>query len=47
MLAGLDQPAREQVWQDLTTTFAAYEGADGYVGPCELLVAGATNGADG
>jgi SAM-dependent methyltransferase len=46
MLSGLDQAAQEQVWEEIATAFKAYETADGWVGPCELLVAGATKGAD-
>ena len=43
MLAGLDDPARADAWAEITRRLTAYETADGFVGPCELLiVAGAS-----
>jgi SAM-dependent methyltransferase len=43
MLAGLDDDGKEAAWDEIATKLAAYEGPDGFVGPCELLVVGATN----
>lgn len=42
MLGGLDPDAREQVWADMETELKQFETADGFVGPCELVIAGAT-----
>ena len=40
MLAGLDQPGQEAVWDEIEARLAEFDGPDGFVGPCELLVAG-------
>jgi SAM-dependent methyltransferase len=42
MLSGLDEEARERVWRDISEALAAFQGTDGFAGPCELLVAAAT-----
>jgi hypothetical protein len=42
MLAGLEPAAREEVWAEITDRLRAFETADGFVGPCELLVASGT-----
>jgi len=42
MLGGLDPDAREQVWVDMETELRKFETADGFVGPCELVIAGAS-----
>lgn len=42
MLAGLDQPAREEAWEEIERELRRFEGPDGFEGPCELLVAAAT-----
>jgi hypothetical protein len=42
MLAGLDPEARDRVWRDITQALGAFEGRDGFVGPCELLVVAAS-----
>lgn len=42
MLAGLDDAARDQLWQEITEALAVYEADDGFAAPCELLVAAAT-----
>ena len=42
MLAGLDQAGREAAWQEVGEALAEFDGADGFIGPCELLV-GAAN----
>src|SRR3954451_10074271 len=39
MLAGLDVDAREAAWAEIAERLAQFEGPDGFVGPCELLVA--------
>ena len=39
MLAGLTPTQREQVWQDISTELARFEGPEGFQGPCELIVA--------
>jgi SAM-dependent methyltransferase len=44
MLSGLEESARQQVWQEIATAFKAYETAEGWVGPCELLVGAGTKG---
>lgn len=42
MMSGLDDAERAQVWADMETAMSAYEGADGFVGPCELHVGAGT-----
>lgn len=42
MLAGLDQPAREEAWDEIERELGRFEGPGGFEGPCELLVAAAT-----
>lgn len=39
MLAGLDEQEREAAWAEIETQLGEFETADGFVGPCELLVA--------
>jgi hypothetical protein len=39
MLAGLDDDAREATWAEIGERLARFEGPDGFIGPCELLVA--------
>ena len=43
MLAGLDAGARDEAWQEITQALSEFEGPDGFVGPCEMLVVGAVN----
>jgi SAM-dependent methyltransferase len=38
MLAGLASEEREEAWTEIASALAAYEGPDGFVGPCEMLV---------
>ena len=38
MLAGLDEAERESVWREIEQALKAFEGAHGFVGPCEMLV---------
>jgi SAM-dependent methyltransferase len=39
MLAGLSEAEREEVWGEIERELSQYETANGFVGPCELLVA--------
>lgn len=41
MLSGLDAPERDRVWTEIESALTQFETADGFVGPCELLVASA------
>ena len=42
MLAGLDEADRELAWQEVGEALGEFENADGFIGPCELLVGAAT-----
>ena len=42
MLAGLAPKEREEAWQEIGTELARFEKADGFEGPCELIVAWGT-----
>jgi SAM-dependent methyltransferase len=42
MLAGLDDAERAAAWSEVETRLAEFETDDGFVGPCELLVASAS-----
>lgn len=39
MLSGVPEAERPAVWDEIGEALAAFETADGFVGPCELLVA--------
>jgi SAM-dependent methyltransferase len=41
MLAGLSADAQAAVWWEITDALTEFEGPDGFVGPCELLVVAA------
>jgi ubiquinone/menaquinone biosynthesis C-methylase UbiE len=41
MLSGLPEAERDRVWQEIEEALGQFETADGFVGPCELLVASA------
>ena len=41
MLAGLDEPERAATWDEIGRALARFDGPDGFVGPCELLVVAA------
>jgi hypothetical protein len=41
MLAGLDEAGRAAAWDEIAAALSHFEGADGFVGPCELLVVAA------
>jgi SAM-dependent methyltransferase len=42
MMAGLSEAEREETWAEVETALEEFEGPDGFVGPCELLVGGGT-----
>jgi SAM-dependent methyltransferase len=42
MLAGLDEAGREAAWAEIESELRQFEGPDGFVGPCELLVGAGT-----
>lgn len=39
MLSGLSQEEREAAWEEIHRELSAFEGPDGFEGPCELIVA--------
>jgi hypothetical protein len=41
MLAGLSVDAQAAVWREITDALTEFEGPDGFVAPCELLVVAA------
>jgi hypothetical protein len=41
MLAGLSVNAQAAVWREITDALTEFEGPDGFVAPCELLVVAA------
>ena len=42
MMSGLGEADREATWQEIEDALRAFETADGFVGPCEMLVGAAT-----
>jgi SAM-dependent methyltransferase len=42
MLAGVPETERPAVWDDIEAALSQFETGDGFVGPCELLVASGT-----
>jgi SAM-dependent methyltransferase len=38
MLAGLPESDREEAWDEIGAALAEFDGPDGFVGPCEMLV---------
>lgn len=42
MLAGLDEDERDATWSEIEKALTAFETKNGFVGPCELLVASAS-----
>ena len=42
MLAGLDAAGQAESWAEIEAALGQFEGPEGFVGPCELLVATAT-----
>lgn len=47
MLSGLPEPDRQAAWVEISQALAQFEGPDGFVGPCEMLVISATRGDAG
>ena len=45
MLAGVTPAERDQAWDEIETELRQFEGSDGFVGPCELLIGGARRAA--
>jgi SAM-dependent methyltransferase len=45
MLGGLDESGRRAAWEEVEQALGEYQTADGFVGPCELLVAAGTRPA--
>lgn len=39
MMAGLTDPERLAAWEEIEQELSKFEGPDGFVGPCELLIA--------
>jgi hypothetical protein len=42
MLAGLPDAEREEAWTEIDEALAQFEGSDGFVGQCEMLVVSGT-----
>jgi SAM-dependent methyltransferase len=42
MLSGLSDDERNEAWAEIESALAAFEGPDGFVGPCEMVVAAGT-----
>lgn len=42
MLAGLDEDGRRAAWSEIERELGRFEGPEGFVGPCELVVAAGT-----
>jgi ubiquinone/menaquinone biosynthesis C-methylase UbiE len=38
MLAGVTEAEREATWDEITRELRQFEGAEGFVGPCELII---------
>jgi SAM-dependent methyltransferase len=45
MLSGLDKSGQDAAWDEIAEKLAAYDGPDGFTGPCELLVVAGTKPA--
>jgi hypothetical protein len=44
MLSSLPDPEKESVWQEIRNELAAFETEQGFVNPCEMIVAVGTKG---
>lgn len=44
MLGGLDSVAQESVWAEISKALKKFETADGFVGPCEMVVVSGAKG---
>ena len=42
MMAGLSESEREDTWREIAAELARFEGPQGFVGPCEMLVGAGT-----
>jgi ubiquinone/menaquinone biosynthesis C-methylase UbiE len=42
MLSGLPEAERQEAWDEIGQALARFDGPDGFVGPCEMLVISAT-----
>ena len=42
MLSGVDETTRAGAWQEIEESLGQFDGPDGFVGPCEMLVVSAT-----
>lgn len=42
MLSGVDDAARASAWREIEEALTQFEGPDGFVGPCEMLVVSGT-----
>jgi SAM-dependent methyltransferase len=42
MLSGLPEPDRQAAWTEIGEALAEFDGPDGFVGPCEMLVVSGT-----
>ncbi|KGN39865.1 class I SAM-dependent methyltransferase [Knoellia aerolata] len=42
MLSGLDEGARDDAWAEIEEALGQFDGPDGFVGPCEMLVVSGT-----
>jgi SAM-dependent methyltransferase len=42
MLSGLDEAGRSEAWEEIASELRRFEGADGFAGPCEMIVAAGT-----
>jgi SAM-dependent methyltransferase len=45
MLSGLEEAGRSEAWAEIEDELRRFEGADGFVGPCEVLVGAGTKSA--
>lgn len=43
MLAGLDEDERQVTWDEIASALQAFEGPEGFIGPCELIIAAGAN----
>jgi hypothetical protein len=42
MMAAMSEAERDATWEEIASTLAQFESADGFVGPCEMLVGAGT-----
>ena len=38
MMSGLSEAERDETWAEIAAELARFDGPDGFVGPCEMLV---------